>query len=222
MMRLINHLNSEKLPQVVAEQHFVRAPLRFFQIELYIKMKKDCREGLNSCGLTKRHSSPGMKRLHFSRIFRHFGQVSGRARRAMLRDQTFSTNLLATHTFHVLQLFLRRFLRRSRRREMRARPDPTRSNRQMALRTPSLSGAAARDWPRLLPRGGAARVGIGRRGRRASRARAARFVVVVFTPRCLKPSSRVSFRSGLESAVRAATRPRRRFASRNKKKERSG
>lgn len=47
-----------------------------------------------------------------------------------------------------------------------------------------------------LPRGSAARVGIGRHGRAA--AGAARFVVVVFTPRCLKPSSRVSFRSGLE------------------------
>lgn len=73
-----------------------------------------------------------------------------------------------------------------------------RSNRQMASRTLPLSGSAVRDWPRRLPRGGAARVGIGRHGHRASR----RFVVVVFTPRCLKPSSRVPFRSGLERRAR--------------------
>lgn len=84
-----------------------------------------------------------------------------------------------------------------------------RSSRQMASRTPPLSCSAACDWPRRLPRGGAARVGIGRRGRRVPRARAERrrFVVVVFTPRCLKPSSRVVVsRSGrVWSAVRACT-----------------
>lgn len=67
---------------------------------------------------------------------------------------------------------------------------------------------------------GAARVGIGRRGRRAPRARAARFVVVVFTPRCLKLSSRASFRFGLECRARCNTSAPSFRVARQKQKER--
>jgi len=71
-----------------------------------------------------------------------------------------------------------------------------RSNRQMASRTSPLRDSVARDWP--LAYHVILRLGWGLAGTAVPRLERRVFVVVVFTPRCLKPSSRVSFWFGLE------------------------